>query len=104
MNIALLTMAGPWGGTEFHTLRLAQTLFERGHRSTIVCLTEKTYEDYRKRSPNHLDVTPLPIPKDQRRMTFLDWRRAFAGLACDVCVLVKGYFGVGDSGLDMAAR
>ena len=106
MNIGLFTftIAGSWGGTEVHTTQLANTLKRRDHRPVVVCLTSGTYELYKSRATNEIDVIYDVLPKDHRLMSFLDWSRFFRRRDWDVCILVKGWFEVGDSNLDLAAR
>ena len=106
MNIGLFTftIAGFWGGTEVHTIQLARALKQRRQAPSIVCLTAATYDLYKSRATGEIDIVYDPLPKDHRFMSFPDWSRFFATQDWDVCILVKGWFEVGDWGLDLAAR
>ena len=104
MSIALLGMNTEWGGAQQHTVLLARALIERGHNTTVVCLTEKTYEFYRKRSHPQIPLICLPIPKVCWKMNFPDWARLFSRRTWNTCVLIKATFDTGDWILDLAVR
>src|SRR5262249_25307289 len=72
--------------------------------TTVVCLTEKTYEFYRKRSHPQIPLICLPIPKVWWKMNFPDWARLFSRRTWNTCVLIKGTFDTGDWILDLAVR
>lgn len=65
MRIGLLTMAGPWGGAEIHTIQLARTLTERGHKVQVVCLTAKSCEGYGEHAPSKLKSSVIQRPKNR---------------------------------------
>lgn len=103
MRVAILALAGLWGGTQIHTVNLARMLKARGHSTTIVCSEEAVFQAYR----DHCDDVALilsSLPTELRSMTFSAWWRYFAGQPWDVCVLVKGDIDAGDWRLDLAAR
>src|SRR5437867_10117985 len=103
MRAALLTLTGPWGGTQIHTINLARTLKARDHSATIVCLEETVLQAYR----DHCDdvaLVLLPLPTELQSMTFWAWWRYFAGQSWDLYFLVKGDVDAGDYSLDLAAR
>jgi glycosyltransferase involved in cell wall biosynthesis len=101
MKIGLFTLAGAWGGTEAHTVRLAQTLERRGHDATVVCLKEGTRKAYQDAGVPTVEVRTVKEPES---MNVIDWFRVFSREQWDACVLVKGTFWVGDWKLDVGAR
>jgi glycosyltransferase involved in cell wall biosynthesis len=104
MRIGLLTASGPWGGAEIHTVQLARTLTERGHKVHVVCLTAKSCAGYGDRCPDEVEILRYPTPKEPKLMSVLDWLFSLSKLRFDACVLVKGSFKTGDWKLDLAAR
>lgn len=104
MKIALLTLAGPWGGTEIHAVQLARTLQNRGHEAIVVCMNKQTFDDYSARSFGNINLIYCPIPKAITAMSIAGWMRYFAKQKWDVVVLVKGSFRLGNWRLDLAAR
>src|SRR5262245_60130036 len=70
MHVALPTVSTVWGGSEIHTVRLARTLSERGHSTTLVGLTERAYQVYRDRVEGGVSLACLAMPKPSEKMGF----------------------------------
>ena len=54
--------------------------------------------------PEQVEILRHPTPKEPKLMNILDWLLLLSKLRSDACVLVKGFFEVGDWRLDLAAR
>jgi glycosyltransferase involved in cell wall biosynthesis len=104
MRVALLTLTTEWGGTEGHAVELSRTLSGRGHKTAIVCLTERTHQLYRERGAENVKLAALFSPKDWWKMGFYDWVTLFSTQSWDVVVLIKGHFRAGSFKMDLAAR
>lgn len=104
MRIQLLTSAAEWGGTEMHTLQLAQTLGDRGHDVTIVELARPAYERAAEAAGLRAKIVRSANPRNGARRGCVGWWRTLRQFDGDVCVLVKGFIEVGTWQLDLAAR
>lgn len=103
MRVALLTHASSWGGTEVHTVYLAETLAGRGHETTIVQLGHREYEQAAACGARFA-VQHLPLSRAFEQVGFLEWRRRMAAVPADVAILVKGWFLGTSLSLEVAAR
>lgn len=104
MKVCLLTSASQWGGTELHTIGLAETLVERGHQVSIVQLGHDLYERVKSQLNGRVNLVQVNTPKSGGDVSFFEWVRILRKLASDVCVFEKGLLDLGSWRLDVAAR
>jgi glycosyltransferase involved in cell wall biosynthesis len=104
MDTVLLSAAAELGGTEIHTLGLANTLARRGHAVTLLCLARDVFAKAPLPAHPAVKVSCLGLRGPLRSVRFLTWVRAFRRHGADVAVFPKGYLRDGSLALDLAAR
>ncbi len=104
MDVSILTHTVGWGGTEVHTLQLAEELQRRGHRVRIVALAHDLYAGRQDRVPvQRLDFTEGG-GSSLEALGFRECLRLLRQSRATVGVLAKNWFGMGSWRLDAAAR
>jgi len=104
MKITVLTDTQGWGGTELHTLALAETLVARGHQ---VCILEVGRSWYGTALAGaHTEIRTVQVEARCRigRHAFREIWRLLGAVPGDVAVFPKGIFEAGSLALDLAAR
>lgn len=104
MKVSILSESVAWGGTEVHTVGLAETLLDRGHEVTVVQLCNNFFGRFRTDPRNSINIIDVPLSKPVKRVTVLEWIRVLTALQADVCVFEKGSLDSGSVSLDVAAR
>lgn len=102
-RIALLTNASAWGGTEVHTVQLAETLEERGHDVLIVELGEPVYSRHAGPGSSY-GVRDLELSSPFETVGVTEWVRLLRALQASTGVLVKSWYFGTSLPLELAAR
>src|SRR5262245_42824851 len=83
LGISLLIDPTGWGGMERHTVELADALAARGHRTAIVCLSDRYADRFRDVKNRRFEVIALGTPDDVASRSFGSWRNDFGRLPID---------------------
>ncbi|HWP59912.1 MAG TPA: glycosyltransferase family 4 protein [Candidatus Acidoferrales bacterium] len=104
MKICFLTSTSEWGGTEVHTVGLAETLEARGHEVVVAQLGHDVYRSVRLDPRRKIRIAEVPLTQPVEKIGWRRWLRILEPFRGDVCVFEKGDLDTGSLQLDLAAR